>query len=48
MNKKSLERFRKVKILDCSIRDGGHLNKWRFNYEFVKKFYKSVKESGAV
>ncbi|MBT3394994.1 hypothetical protein HOA59_02220 [archaeon] len=39
-------KFENVKVLDCSIRDGGHLNKWKFSKEFVKSYYNSVKDSG--
>jgi 4-hydroxy 2-oxovalerate aldolase len=35
-----------VKVLDCSIRDGGHLNKWRFDFSFAKKLYEAVSNSG--
>lgn len=36
-----------IKILDCTIRDGGLINKWQFSDEFVRDTYKSVSESGA-
>lgn len=38
--------FRNVKVLDCSVRDGGHLNKWRFDFPLVKKLYDAVSLSG--
>lgn len=28
-----------MKIIDCSIRDGGHINKWHFNEDIVKASY---------
>lgn len=28
-----------MKIIDCSIRDGGHINKWHFNEDLVKASY---------
>jgi len=40
------EKLENVKILDCSIRDGGHLNKWNFDKEFVKNYYNAVNNSG--
>ena len=30
-----------IKILDCSIRDGGLINKWRFSDELVKATYQA-------
>lgn len=29
----------RFKIIDCSIRDGGHINKWNFSEELVKASY---------
>jgi 4-hydroxy 2-oxovalerate aldolase len=34
-------------ILDCTIRDGGHLNKWRFTPQCVKASYFAALKSGA-
>jgi 4-hydroxy 2-oxovalerate aldolase len=36
----------KTKILDCTIRDGGHLNKWQFDIECVKASYYAAIKSG--
>ena len=36
----------KVKILDCTIRDGGYLNNWYFDKELVKNQYRAVSKSG--
>ncbi|MEI7026160.1 aldolase catalytic domain-containing protein [Paenibacillus sp. y28] len=36
----------KVKILDCTIRDGGLVNNWDFSVDFVKQLYKSLSEAG--
>jgi 4-hydroxy 2-oxovalerate aldolase len=36
-----------VKIIDCSIRDGGHLNKWNFSSPLVKSSYEAAKQAGA-
>jgi 4-hydroxy 2-oxovalerate aldolase len=39
--------FRKeIKVLDCTIRDGGLMNKWQFSDEFVKAVYNACVESG--
>lgn len=36
-----------VKILDCTIRDGGHLNGWCFTKECVKASYYAAAKAGA-
>lgn len=39
--------FRKeLKVLDCTVRDGGLMNKWQFSKEFVKGIYDSCVEAG--
>jgi 4-hydroxy 2-oxovalerate aldolase len=39
--------FRKeIKVLDCTIRDGGLMNNWKFSDEFVKAVYKACVASG--
>jgi len=35
-----------IKILDCTIRDGGYLNNWQFDKDLVSSVYKSVSKSG--
>jgi 4-hydroxy 2-oxovalerate aldolase len=35
-----------IKILDCSIRDGGLINKWQFSDELVKSTYRALVEAG--
>ncbi|HEX2955221.1 MAG TPA: aldolase catalytic domain-containing protein [Chitinispirillaceae bacterium] len=35
-----------IKILDCSIRDGGLINKWQFSDEFVRSTYIGLSQSG--
>jgi 4-hydroxy 2-oxovalerate aldolase len=37
----------KIKIIDCTIRDGGHLNKWEFDPACVKASYYAAAKSGA-
>ena len=34
------------KILDCTIRDGGYLNNWRFDMKMVREVYKSLSKAG--
>ena len=36
----------KIKVLDCTIRDGGLINNHDFDIDFVRKVYKAVSESG--
>jgi 4-hydroxy 2-oxovalerate aldolase len=35
-----------IKVLDCSIRDGGLLNKHKFSFDFVQKVYKALAVAG--
>lgn len=35
-----------IKILDCTIRDGGHLNGWNFSDEIVRSAYYAAVKSG--
>ncbi len=36
----------KIKVLDCTIRDGGLMNNHNFTHEFVRAIYKAISESG--
>ena len=36
----------KIKVLDCTIRDGGLMNNHDFDYRFVREVYKAVSEAG--
>lgn len=35
----------KIKILDCTLRDGGYYNNWNFNNKLVGKYLNSIYES---
>ncbi|NQT85743.1 nucleoid-structuring protein H-NS, partial [bacterium] len=35
-----------IKVLDCTIRDGGLMNDWQFSDEFVRSVYLALVESG--
>ena len=35
-----------IKVIDCTVRDGGLMNKWQFDDAFVKKVYESVAKAG--
>ena len=34
-----------MKILDCTIRDGGYTNEWKFKDKFVKEVYRAVSDA---
>ncbi|MFH1854087.1 MAG: aldolase catalytic domain-containing protein [Candidatus Omnitrophota bacterium] len=36
----------KIKVLDCTIRDGGLINNHDFDFRFVREVYKAISESG--
>ena len=36
----------KIKVLDCTIRDGGLINKHAFDHKFVKSAYKAISAAG--
>lgn len=38
----------RVKILDCTLRDGGYINNWRFSNEFVSKYIQCMKSINEV
>ena len=39
--------FRKeIKVLDCTVRDGGLMNKWQFSKDFVKSVYDANVKAG--
>lgn len=35
-----------IKVLDCTVRDGGLMNKWQFSNDFVKAVYDANTEAG--
>ena len=34
-----------LKILDCTLRDGGYYNKWQFSKKLAKDYLKKINES---
>ncbi len=34
-----------IKVVDCTVRDGGLMNKWQFDDEFVRHVYRSLNEA---
>ena len=37
---------KEIKVVDCTIRDGGLMNNWRFSDEFVKSVYDACVDAG--
>ena len=35
-----------IKIMDCTVRDGGLMNKWQFDDTFVKGVYQACVDAG--
>src|SRR5208337_589473 len=35
-----------IKVLDCTIRDGGLINKWQFSDDLVSKVYQALSRAG--
>jgi 4-hydroxy 2-oxovalerate aldolase len=38
--------IKEIKVVDCTVRDGGLMNKWQFSDEFVKGVYDACVEAG--
>lgn len=36
----------KIKVLDCTVRDGGLINKWQFSDDFVRKIFMALSRAG--
>ena len=35
-----------IKVIDCTVRDGGLMNKWQFDDKFVRAVYQGLSEAG--
>ena len=35
-----------IKVIDCTVRDGGLMNNWQFTDEFVRAVYDACAEAG--
>ena len=46
MLSKDLKPQADVKIIDCTFRDGGHLNNWNFDDSSIRDVYRAVSKSG--
>ena len=40
------DRRRRIKVLDCTIRDGGICNQWQFDRAFVKRVFDALSDGG--
>ncbi|MGB0639959.1 MAG: aldolase catalytic domain-containing protein, partial [Myxococcota bacterium] len=40
------DRRRRIKVLDCTIRDGGICNQWDFDHDVVRRVFQALVESG--
>jgi 4-hydroxy 2-oxovalerate aldolase len=38
--------YETIKVLDCTIRDGGLVNKHNFDFEFVRRLYQFLSAAG--
>jgi 4-hydroxy 2-oxovalerate aldolase len=38
--------IKEIKVMDCTVRDGGLMNKWQFSDDFVRAVYKGCIEAG--
>jgi hypothetical protein len=36
----------KLKVLDCTLRDGGYCNEWNFGYENTRQIINGLVDSG--
>tara|TARA_B100000035_G_C21026470_1_gene566447 strand:+ start:87 stop:1697 length:1611 start_codon:yes stop_codon:yes gene_type:complete len=42
---KELKKHKSVKILDCTLRDGGYYNNWKFSKDLISDYLYSMKEA---
>ena len=35
-----------IKVIDCTVRDGGLMNRWQFDFGFVREVYRSLSAAG--
>ncbi|MDH5297433.1 MAG: aldolase catalytic domain-containing protein [Desulfobulbaceae bacterium] len=35
-----------IKVIDCTVRDGGLMNKWQFDDDFVREVYQALTDAG--
>ena len=45
MKNENIESLKDIKILDCTIRDGGYLNNWKFEKKIVREIYRASSDS---
>lgn len=37
---------KEIKVIDCTVRDGGLMNKWQFSHDFVRNVYNALADAG--
>ena len=37
---------KEIKVMDCTVRDGGLMNQWQFSDDFVRKVYQACVKAG--
>ena len=37
---------KEIKVMDCTVRDGGLMNNWQFSDDFVRAVYQACLKSG--
>lgn len=45
-NKVAQAAYGDVKIIDCTLRDGGYYNAWDFTYDLAKEYIESIAKAG--
>lgn len=43
---RKLTRIPNIQILDCTVRDGGYVNNWRFDKKLVRETYRALSKAG--
>ncbi|MFR2154146.1 MAG: hypothetical protein ACLS48_05230 [[Eubacterium] siraeum] len=38
--------MKRIRILDCTLRDGGYINNWKFGYENIKDTVRRLIQAG--
>ena len=39
------QKLKKIRLLDCTLRDGGYYNNWDFDDTLIKKYLTEIKKS---
>ena len=41
-----MKKKRAIKLLDCTLRDGGYYNNWKFSHELAQDYLNDISSSG--